>query len=175
MTPSAQVPPPTTQTPPGADVASQRQGNTQPAGDEDVPMPSQMAERASPPRMEDVSSSQDIQGGAADADADGDDEDDPSSGRHNHPARKESGPDGSSFTHMPLSVFSPRFLPPSQFPPYLVPTLAHSQIQSITISSPPLFAQVRPFPFPLPFPSLSLSLYSLDFRGLASQDARRHR
>ena len=105
--PSAQIPPPPTQTPPGADIASQRQGNTQPAGDEDVPMPSQMAERTSSPRMEDVVSSQDIQGGAADADGKDEDEgkDAPSSRRHNHPARKKSGPDGSSFTHMPLSVF----------------------------------------------------------------------
>ena len=121
--PSAQVPPPPTQTPPGADVASQRQVNAQAARDEDVPMFSQMAERASSPRMEDVASSQDIQGDAADAD--GDDEDDPSSGRHNHPAQKESGQDGSSFTHMPLSVFSPHFLPPF-FPPHLVPTFPDS-------------------------------------------------
>jgi hypothetical protein len=150
--PPAQVPPPPVPTPPGADVASQLQGNTQPARDEDVPMYSQMAERASSPRMEDVASSQDIQGGVADAD--GEDEDDPSSARHDHPAQKESGPDGSSFTHMPLSIFSPRFLPPS---PFLHTLSSHSQIQSITISTPPLFAQVRPssISFSLTFPLLT--------------------
>ena len=120
--PSAQVPPRQQQTPPGADVATQRSVATPLTQDPDVPMSSLTAYRASPPRLEDVASSQDI----LDPDADGDD--DPSTASRVPPPRVGSALDGSSF---PLLGFSPPCAPlhlahTISFPPPLTPTLTDS-------------------------------------------------
>lgn len=124
--PPAQVPRPTPPTPPGADVATQRADTAQAAEDEDFPMSSLMAHRASSPRLQDVASSQDIQG----ADAVGEVES--STGGNKRRARKQSGPDGTSSRictyPSPLHLIPASSLPSLciSFHPLPVPTLPDS-------------------------------------------------
>ena len=158
--PSAQVPPRQQQTPPGADVATQRSVAALLTQDPDVPMSSLTAYRASPPRLEDVASSQDI----LDPDADGDD--DPSTASRVPPPRAGSALDGSSF---PLLGFSPSLRSPPSRSHHLLsphPSPPHSQTPWITTNSTPLFTLVRSL---LLFPSISYSLpLPSPFRRLAS-------
>jgi hypothetical protein len=118
--PSAQLPPRPTPTPPAADVASHRPLSANVAEDEDVPMASLTAHRGSPPRLADVASSQDFLGGDANAD------DDPSSGSHIPPPCGSSG--GHNGTCSPLLHLSLLFIVthPSPFPHPLVPNLTDS-------------------------------------------------